>query len=89
MSTVDPQPGDYITYYDLYGNKKGFGIFVKYIENEKFPLTKKKIVLKNFKSKTYWSIYTIKFKIECRKHVSISEKRMNNIMIFLNNSTNS
>ena len=84
MDIVGLRSGDYVTYYDFHGNKRGVGIFIKYVEDFKFPLTRKKMLLKNFKTNAYWTIYVISYKIEFKKHVSISEKRIGDIICFLN-----
>lgn len=61
-------PGDTVYYFDLYGNKKGFGVFVRFIINQRFPLTKRKLLLKNIKTGRYWAISEIHNNIKYSEH---------------------
>ena len=73
-------PGDYIYYNDFYGKKKGFGVFLKFIEDDAFPLTRRKILLKNPNTQRVWGINIVKHRIFYKEHVSKSEKKMNDII---------
>ena len=65
--------GDYIFYKSIEGLQKGFGVFVRFIEHPKFPLTKKKMLLKNTTTNNYWSITCAKNFIYYKDHVPKSE----------------
>ena len=61
--------GDYIYYKDLNGSKSGYGVFVRFIEHKKFPLTKKKMLLKSTYTNRYWTIDCLKNCIFYKEHV--------------------
>ena len=74
-------PGDYILYTNMHGEKVGYGVFVKYLENKNFPLTKRKMLLKNTKSNKYWSINIINYLIYFKEHVPPNnDSKMNDII---------
>lgn len=79
------EPGDYVYYYDINGNKKGFGVLVKVSVDKQFPLTKKKLILKNINTCKYWSVKFNKHIIYYKKHVSQQEKTMKNILSLFDN----
>ena len=73
-------PGDYIMYTNMHDEKMGYGVFVKYVENKTFPLTKKRMLLKNTQTKKYWSINMINYKIFFKEHVPPNDSKMDDII---------
>nr|QFG73984.1 MAG: hypothetical protein [Megaviridae environmental sample] len=61
-------PGDFIKYFDEYGEQKGFGFFVKKIIHPNQPLTKSRILVKSIKGNKMWSVNIKKFDIMYKKH---------------------
>ena len=80
-------PGDYIHYFDLHGIKKGSGVLVSLHIDPLFPLTRKKLILKNIYSNHLWSIKFSNYNIYYIKHITRQEKLMLSFLSALNNTT--
>lgn len=76
-------PGDTIHYYNFYGHRDGFGVFVKFMEHDIYPLTKRKILLKNVKTGKMWTITECKYKVYYSEH-SVPDKKLEAFKIILN-----
>jgi hypothetical protein len=72
LRDLDPYilPGDHIHYFDLHGVKKGYGVLVKILINKDFPLTRRKLLLKNIDSGRYWTINEMRHIVKYCEHRS-------------------
>jgi hypothetical protein len=65
---TEPLPGDYLRYYDDWGNVKNSGVIIKVFVHEKKPLTESYYLLKNMTTQRSWKVYSDRYKMEFMRH---------------------
>lgn len=87
-SDINPLPGDYLKYFDRWGDPVGCGVVIKHVINARKPLTESYYVLKNVQKNKTWKVRCDQYDFMLMRHRTRNDNLSDYLREFISREEN-